>query len=86
MKSTIHTTLSKGCRDWIESESRNTGEYQGAVIEKVIEFYRVYNVQITEYLHARTFLKEFVKDELADDHEKAVPFIRRLIDEVIKEQ
>jgi len=82
----IHTTLSKDCRDWLRKQSADTGDYEGEIIEKAIDFYRKNRTLIEEYKQARIFIKELVKTEILDDFEKAKPLLNRLIHEEIKNQ
>ena len=72
----IHTTLSKDCRDWLRKESADTGDYEGEIIEKAIDFYKNNKTVLEEYKQARIFLKEIVKTELLEDYTKARPLLR----------
>lgn len=80
-KASIHTTLSKECRNWLRKESTETGDYEGEIIETAINFYRNNKSLLEEYEHARIFLKELVKTELLDEYAKARPLLKRLIKE-----
>ena len=80
----IHTTLSKDCRDWLRKQSSDTGDYEGEIIEKAIDFYKNNKALLEEYKQARLFLKEIVKTELLEDYTKARPLLSRLIKEEIK--
>lgn len=81
----IHTTLSKDCRDWLRKQSSDTGDYEGEIIEKAIDFYKNNKTILEEYKQARVFIKEIVEKELIDDFTKAKPLLKRLIDEEIKD-
>ena len=83
-KQAIHTTISKECRDWLRKESADSGEYQGLIIEKAINFYRNNRFLLEEYNNARTFLKELIRAELQNNYIKARPLLSRLIEEEIK--
>ncbi len=83
-KQPIHTTISKGCRDWLRKESSESGECEGAIIENAIDFYKNNKALLEEYKQARQFLKEIVKNELLDDYTKARPLLSQLIREEIK--
>lgn len=83
-KQAIHTTLLKECRDWLRKESTETGDYEGEIIEKAIDFYKNNKALLEEYEQARIFLKELVKTELLDNYTKARPLLSRLIKEEIK--
>ena len=81
IKQTIHTTLSKECRDWLRKEATQTSNYEGQIIETAINFYRNNKTLLEEYNHARIFLKELIKTELLEDYAKARPILKRLIKE-----
>ena len=83
-KSAIHTTLTRGCRNWLLNESIATNKYEGELIEEALNFYKNNKSLLEEYNQARIFLKGLIKTELLDDYAKARPLLKRLIKEELK--
>lgn len=64
MKRSIHTTLSRECYDWLDGEAHRRSGNLNEVIEGLVAFYRKNKEIPDQFMSARFFLKQLIKEEL----------------------
>jgi hypothetical protein len=64
VKREIHTTLSIECHDWLYEETHRRSGNLNEVIEGLVAFYRKNKDVPEQFISARFFLKQLIKEEL----------------------
>lgn len=67
MKRAIHTTLSEGCYNWLVEEAHRRSENLNDVIEGLVTYYKNNEALPEQFISARFFLKQLIKEELMSE-------------------
>lgn len=67
MKKAVHTTLTEGCYNWLVEEAHRREENLNDVIEDMVMFYKNNEALPEQFISARFFLKQLIKEKLMSE-------------------
>lgn len=67
MKKAVHTTLSEGCYKWLVEEAHRREGNLNDVIEGLVTYYKNNECIPEQFMSARFFLKQLIREELMSE-------------------
>lgn len=85
-RETLHTTLALEIRIWLDNESERRGCSISCLVEDIVLFYQK-NKELPEmFISLRVFLKQLIKEELAEIDSDKFTSVRSYLQHLIQEE